>query len=70
MGFNCIKSIPYAGNNMYSFIRSRNSVQKSYLLLTDVLELVSVFDGIYCEQYGTLLPVTYLLETPLYHIIL
>ena len=68
MGFNCIKSILYAGNNLYSFIR--NSVQKSFLLLTDVVELVSFFDGIYCMQYGTLWPVTYLLETPLYHIIL
>ena len=39
-----------AGNNLYSFIS--NSVKKSYLLLTDVPEMVSVFDGIYCMQYA------------------
>ena len=45
-----LSSILCAGNNLYSFIS--NSVKKSYLLLTDVPEMVSVFDGIYCMQYG------------------
>ena len=45
-----LDSILCAGNNLYSFIS--NSVNKSYLLLTDVPEMVSVFDGIYCMQYG------------------
>jgi hypothetical protein len=45
-----LNSILCAGNNLYSFIS--NSVNKSYLLLTDVPEMVSVFDGIYCMQYG------------------
>ena len=45
-----LNSILHAGNNLYSFIS--NSVKKSYLLLTDVPEMVSVFDGIYCMQYG------------------
>ncbi|CAB3979506.1 ATP-dependent DNA helicase PIF1 [Paramuricea clavata] len=45
-----LNSILCAGNNLYSFIS--NSVKKSYLLLTDVPEMVSVFDGIYCMQYG------------------
>ena len=45
-----LNSILCAGNNLYSFIS--NSVKKSYLLLTDVPEMVSVFDGIYCMVYG------------------
>ena len=45
-----LNSILHAGNNLYSFIS--NSVKKSYLLLTYVPEMVSVFDGIYCMQYG------------------
>jgi hypothetical protein len=45
-----LNSILCAVNNLYSFIS--NSVKKSYLLLTDVPEMVSVFDGIYCMQYG------------------
>ncbi|CAB3992941.1 ATP-dependent DNA helicase PIF1 [Paramuricea clavata] len=45
-----LNSILCAGNNLYSFIS--NSVNKSYLLLIDVPEMVSVFDGIYCMQYG------------------
>ncbi|CAB4008426.1 ATP-dependent DNA helicase PIF1, partial [Paramuricea clavata] len=45
-----LNSILCAGNNLYSFIS--NFVNKSYLLLTDVPEMVSVFDGIYCMQYG------------------
>ena len=45
-----LNDILCAGNNLYSFIS--NSVKKSYLLLTDVPEMVSVFDGIYCMQYG------------------
>ena len=45
-----LNSVLCAGNNLYSFIS--NSVKKSYLLLTDVPEMVSVFDGIYCMQYG------------------
>jgi hypothetical protein len=45
-----LNDILCAGNNLYSFIS--NSVKKSYLLLTDVPEIVSVFDGIYCMQYG------------------
>ena len=45
-----LNSILCAGNNLYSFIS--NSVKKSYLLLTDVPEMVSVFDCIYCMEYG------------------
>ena len=45
-----LNSILCAGNNLYSFIS--NSVKKSYLLLTDVPKMVSVFDGIYCMEYG------------------
>ena len=41
-----LNSILYAGHNLYSFIS--NSGKKSYLLLTYVPEMVSVFDGIYC----------------------
>ena len=45
-----LDSILCSGNNLYSFIS--NSVNKSYLLLTDVPEMVSFFYGIYCMQYG------------------
>ena len=63
-----LNSILCAGNNLYSFIS--NSVKKSYLLLTDVPKMVSVFGSIYCSNIVMLLLETYLLRIPLCHIIL
>ena len=45
-----LNHILYAGNDLYTFIS--NSVKKSYLLLTDVPEMVSVFDKIYHLEYS------------------
>ena len=47
-----LNDIMFAGNNLYSFIT--NSINKNFLLLTDVHvpELVSVFDNIYYLQYS------------------
>ena len=56
-----LNNIMYAGNNLYTFIS--NSVNKSYLLLTDVPELVSVFDNIYSLQYSEPLAGDLFMET-------
>ena len=45
-----LNDILCAGNNLYSFVS--NSINKNYLLLTDVPEMVSAFDNIYYLQYG------------------
>ena len=45
-----LNDILCTGNNLYTFIS--NSVNKSYLLLTDVPEVVSVFDNIYHLKYS------------------
>ena len=45
-----LNDILRTGNNLYSFIS--DSVKKSYLLLTDVPEMDSVFDHIYYLQFG------------------
>ena len=56
-----LNDILCAGNNLYSFIS--NSVNKTYLLLPDVPEMVSVFDNIYYLQYGDALAGDLLMAT-------
>ena len=38
------------GNNLYTYIH--NSIGKDYLLLSDVPEMVSVDDKVYCLKYS------------------
>ena len=45
-----LNSILYAGNNLYSFIS--NFVNKTYLLLTDLPEVVSILNGTYFLEYS------------------
>jgi hypothetical protein len=56
-----LNNILYAGNNLYTFIS--NSVNKSYLLLTDVPEMVSNFNKIYQLQYSDSLAGNLFMET-------
>ena len=56
-----LNNILYAGNNLYTFIS--NSVNKSYLLLTDVPEMVSIFNKIYQLQYSDSLGGNLFMET-------
>ena len=45
-----LNTILSAGNNLYTFIH--NSVNHDYLLLSDVPEMVSVDNKVYCLQYS------------------
>ncbi len=56
-----LNNILYAGNNLYTFISK--SVNKSYLLLTDVPEMVSIFDKVYQLQYSDSLAGNLFMET-------
>ncbi len=60
-GSSLLNDILCTGNSLYSFIS--NSVNKSYLLLTDVPEMVSIFDRTFYLQYGDPLSGDLFMET-------
>ena len=45
-----LNTILSVGNNLYTYIH--NSINKDYLLLSDVTRVVSVDNKVYCLQYS------------------
>ena len=50
-----LNNILVIGNNLYSSIRCSVGTN-DYLLLTDVPDMVSIFDKVYLLQYSVLMP--------------